>query len=243
MTPRSCSDRGSRRGVGSGMVCVGHTRCRRLRHSPRHSRHQEELKTKKGRVLQSDSKNINQKMSKTYARSSKKNSTATTAFKAQVQTCSAIQKQDHQGKRKQLPKICDVPEVRVKKTRQSPVQDSASVPIVPKKGEAKKNKKADKNVALLDVDKKVPPVSRRKSPRSLDAKVSSPIAKQQDRRSKNADSTTTASSKPSRPQTPAAPSSKPSRPQTPATPSSKPSRSQAPYNKTGPRNKRGASRS
>lgn len=230
MTPRSCSDRGSRRGVGSGMVCVRHMRCRRLRHSPRNSRHQEELKTKKGRVLQSDSKNINQKMSKTYARSSKKNSTATTAFKAQVQTCSAIQKQDHQGKRKQLPKICDVPEVRVKKTRQSPMQDSASVPIVPKKGEAKKNKKADKNVALLDVDKKVPPVSRRKSPRSLDAKVSSPIAKQQDRRSKNADPTTTASSKPSRPQTPATPSSKPSRPQ-------------APYNKTGPRNKRGASRS
>ena len=229
MTPRSCSDRGSRRGVGSDMGCVGHTRCRRLRHNPRHSRHQEELKTKKGRVLQSDSKNINQKMSKTYARSSKKNSTATTAFKAQVQTCSAIQKQDHQGKRKQLPKVSDVPEVRVKKARQSPVQESASVSIIPKKRDAKKNKKADKNLALLDVDKKVPPVSRRKSPRSLDAKVSSPIAKQQDRRSK-ADSTATASTKPSRPQTPTAPSSKPSR-------------SQAPYNKTGPRNKRGASRS
>ena len=168
-------------------------------------------------------------MSKTYARSSKKNSTATTAFTAHVQTCPGIQKQDHQGKRKQLPKVSDVPEVRVKKARQSPVQESASVPIIPKKRDAKKNKKADKNLALLDVVKKVPPVSRRKSPRSLDAKVSSPIAKQQDRRSK-ADSTATASPKPSRPQTPTAPSSKPSR-------------SQTPYNKTGPRNKRGACRS
>jgi hypothetical protein len=202
----------------------------KARHSPRHSRAAPGgAQNKEGASFAVRFQEHHRKMSKTYARSSKKNSTATTAFTAQVQTCPGIQKQDHQGKLKQLPKVSDVPEVRVKKARQSPVQESASVPIIPKKRDAKKNKKADKNLALLDVDKKVPPVSRRKSPRSLDAKLSSPIAKQQDRRSK-ADSTATASTKPSRPQTPTAPSSKPSR-------------SQTPYNKTGPRNKRRACRS
>jgi hypothetical protein len=171
------------------------------------------------------------KMSKTYARSSKKNSTAATALAVQAETCSRIQKKDHHGKRKQLPKVIDVPEVRVKKARQPPVvtvQESALAPVIPQKRGAKKNKTVDKNLALVGADKKVPPVSRRKSPRSLDAKVSLPIAKQ--RRHGKVDSVATDSSKPSRSLTP-----------TPA--SRKSSRSQTPFKKAGQRKTRGASRS
>ena len=50
---------GSRRGVGSDKDCAGHTCSRRLAIARATAGpHQEDLKTKKGRVLQSDSKNI-----------------------------------------------------------------------------------------------------------------------------------------------------------------------------------------
>ncbi len=136
-------------------------------------------------------------MSKTYAKSSKKNSSAATAPAVQVRTCSGIQKQEHRGKRKQLPKVIDVSEVRVKKARQSQVQESA---LAPKKRGAKINRPVEKNLALVDADKKKPSMSRRKSPRSLVAKVLSPIAKQC--RHSKMKSMATASSKPSRSETP-----------------------------------------